>query len=462
MPRKTENVRDGWVNQAFRFELDARPAEIELIRRNCGMKRKAYNWTVASLKEHQAARRVALAAGDDMPELGSENALRKVWDQYRNEHCVDAETGEAWWKELSSRSANNGVKDAYEAYWDWVKSLSGKRKGPKVGFPRFKKKGRCVESFRVDRVRLKDRRHVHIPKVGTVRLWENARRLHRLVEMERATIGDATITERNGRFYISLCVYVCRPQRNHKPKLPGSRVGVDLGTRKLAVIASEDGSVNEVVPHSAHYLAKDAELTRLQRRLSRARLRNPGGSHRQDELKKKVSKVHSQVAAQRRDALNKLTTRLAKTHGTIVVEDLNVKGLMTRAPGFGGSLRRRNLADASFGEIRRQLVYKTGWYGSELVVADRFFPSSQFCSNCGYRNKKNGDEVWVCEGCGSSVDRDWNAAVNLAKYRPCTRTADDGVTQPGCGCVVCVSAQTKCVGDSKSVTGRTTLYSASV
>ena len=268
MPRRKAGLRDGWVNQAFRFELDARPAEIELIRRNCGMKRKAYNWTVALMKEHQAARRVALEAGDDMPELGSFFDVRKKWYEHRNEACVDEETGEAWWKELSSRSGNNGVQDAYDGYWDWVKSLSGSRKGPRLGFPRFKKKGRCVESFRVDTATLVDRRHIRISKVGVVRLCENARRLDRLVNLGRAQIRSATVSERSGRFFISLTVDVCRPQRNHKPKLPGSRVGVDLGTRKLAVIASEDGSVNEVVPHSAHYLAKDAELTRLQRRLS--------------------------------------------------------------------------------------------------------------------------------------------------------------------------------------------------
>lgn len=112
-----------------------------------------------------------------------------------------------------------------------------------------------------------------------------------------------------------------------------------------------------------------------------------------------------------------LTTRLAKTHGSIVVEDLNVAGMLRQKhlPGVRG--RRRRLADAGMGELRRQLEYKCGWYGSELVLADRFFPSSRLCCACGLVNDIGWPEIWACEGCGVIHQRDDNAATNLARYQ---------------------------------------------
>ena len=151
-----------------------------------------------------------------------------------------------------------------------------------------------------------------------------------------------------------------------------------------------------------------------------------------------ISQAHAGVAAIRRDAMHKLTTRLAKTHGVIVIENLNVKGMMKKSKIPGGKARRRALADAALGEFRRQMTYKCKWYGSELIVADRWFPSSQTCHACHHRQKIKWAATWTCGGCGSVHDRDDNAAINLAQYEPDQKGGWVlAGPQPSCGCGVC-------------------------
>ena len=195
---------------------------------------------------------------------------------------------------------------------------------------------------------------------------------------------------------------------------------VERGSRKLAVVASSDGTIIERVPNPAPLKQAQASkaLRRLQRKLARSRLANPDGSNRQTELRSMISQAHADVAAVRRDAMHKLTTRLAKTHGVIVIEDLNVEGMTKKSRIPGGKARRRALADAALGEFRRQMTYKCEWYGSELVVASRWFPSSQMCHVCHHRQKIKWAATWTCDGCGSVHDRDDNAAINLAQYEP--------------------------------------------
>ena len=177
-------------------------------------------------------------------------------------------------------------------------------------------------------------------------------------------------------------------------------------------------------------------LRRLQRKLARSRRVNPDGSNRQTALRLLISQTHADVAAVRRDAMHKLTTRLAKTHGVIVIEDLNVKGMMKKSGLPGGRARRRALADAALGEFRRQLTYKTKWYGSELIIADRWFPSSQTCHVCHHRQKIKWAAKWTCGECGSVHDRDDNAAgtwpgMNPTKREVGFRRARGGVAAAG-------------------------------
>jgi putative transposase len=148
------------------------------------------------------------------------------------------------------------------------------------------------------------------------------------------------------------------------------------------------------------------KLRRLNRQIARC---TPGSNHRKAS-RRKLARVHARAANLRRDALHKLTTTLATQHGIIVVEQLNLAGMVRN--------RRlaRSLADASLAELRRQLAYKTSWYSSRLLVADRFYPSSKTCSACGWVKAKLtlAERTFTCEACGLRLDRDLNAARNLA------------------------------------------------
>ena len=254
--------------------------------------------------------------------------LRKHWNRNKNELCVDEDTGGVWWPELSKEAAANGIDDAVAAYWGWVKSCQGVRKGARLGFPQFNKKQRSRESYRIGTgtIKLVDRRHVQLPRLGAVRLGENARRLDRLIGKDTAVVKAATVSVHAGKCYVSLQVDVLRPQQHHKPTLPVSKIGIDLGTRRFAVVADSDGVVLERVVHPALLKTAQQNLRRLLRSYARSRLANLDGSNRQTILKQKISCTHADVKAQRFDFMHKLTTRLAKTHGTDAVDDLNVNG----------------------------------------------------------------------------------------------------------------------------------------
>jgi putative transposase len=182
--------------------------------------------------------------------------------------------------------------------------------------------------------------------------------------------------------------------------------------RRLATVANAEGAVLEQVPNPRPL---DAALNEL-RHASRARSRCTKGSRRYRERTTEISRLHRRVNDVRTHHLHCLTTRLAKTHGRIVVEGLDVAGMLRQKGLPGARARRRGLSDAALGTPRRHLAYKTGWYGSALVVADRWFPSSKTCHDCGHVQDIGWDEKWRCDRCSVTHQRDDNAAVNLARY----------------------------------------------
>jgi IS605 OrfB family transposase len=155
------------------------------------------------------------------------------------------------------------------------------------------------------------------------------------------------------------------------------------------------------------------------RRLSRQRSRRRPGSIRYRQANAQIARLHAQIASIRGDAISKLTTRLAKTHGTVVVETLGVAGMLAQKGAPGARTRRRRLADSALAGVRARLRYKQAWYGCRLVEADRYYPSSQLCSGCGHQAAIGWAEEWDCPGCGAHHHRDDNAAVNLARYPAC-------------------------------------------
>ncbi|WP_230864668.1 IS607 family element RNA-guided endonuclease TnpB [Mycobacterium canetti] len=403
-------VPEGWCVQAFRFTLNPTQTQAASLARHFGARRKAFNWTVTALKADIQAWR-ADGTESVKPSL---RVLRKRWNTVKDEVCVNPETGQVWWPECSKEAYADGIAGAVDAYWNWWTSRAGKRAGKRVGFPRFKKKGRDADRvcFTTGAMRVEpDRRHLTLPVIGTIRTHENTRRVERLIAKGRARVLAITVRRNGTRLDASVRVLVQRPQQR-RVALPDSRVGVDVGVRRLATVADADGTVLEQVPNPRPL---DAALRGL-RRVSRARSRCTKGSRRYRERTTEMSRLHRRVNDVRTHHLHVLTTRLAKTHGRIVVEGLDAAGMLRQKGLPGARARRRALSDAALGTPRRHLSYKTGWYGSSLVVADRWFPSSKTCHACRHVQDIGWDEKWQCDGCSITHQRDDNAAINLARY----------------------------------------------
>jgi putative transposase len=403
-------VPEGWSVQAFRFTLDPTEDQARALARHFGARRKAYNWAVAVLKaDIQTWRETGVETAK--PSL---RVLRKRWNTVKDSVCVNAATGDVWWPECSKEAYADGIAGAVDAYWNWQASRAGTRAGKRVGFPRFKRRGRDADrvSFTTGAMRVEpDRRHLTLPVIGTVRTHENTRRIERLIRAGRARVLAISVRRNGTRVDASVRVLVQRPQQAGVA-LPESRVGVDVGVRRLATVADADGNVIERVPNPRPL---DAALTEL-RHVSRARSRCTKGSRRYRERTTEMSGLHRRINDVRTHHLHVLTTRLANIHGHIVVEGLDAAGMLRQKGLPGARARRRGLSDAALGTSRRHLSYKTGWYGSQLVVADRWFPSSKTCHQCGCVQDIGWDENWQCEGCSATHQRDDNAAVNLARY----------------------------------------------
>ena len=247
---------------------------------------------------------------------------------------------------------------------------------------------------------------VRIPKIGWVKTHESTRKLARLIEQGRGEALAITVTCRGGRLFVCVRACVQRPQTNTEPRTAAPRVGVDIGERVLAVIATPDGKIIDRVENPKPLTNQLTKLRCLDRKLARQQK----GSNRYQKTRKERQKLFRRITCVRQDAVHKLTAGLTKNHSEAVIEDLCTAGMRK-----GGA---KHLRDAPLGEIKRQMRYKGGWYDCNVVLADRFFPSSKTCSACSVVGRGPGrKQRWVCAGCGTTHDRDDNAAINLARWR---------------------------------------------
>jgi len=215
------------------------------------------------------------------------------------------------------------------------------------------------------------------------------------------------VSFRHGRWFVSFSVRITRD--GPPPVHPGMVVGVDLGVKSLAVL-----STGEVIANPKHLEAAQRRLRRLGRQATRRhgpdRRTRQQPSNRWHRTQTRIAQLHTAVANARRDGLHNLSTRLMRTFGTIVIEDLHVAGMLCN--------RRlaRHIAGVGMAEFRRQIQYKAGWAGVRVHVADRWFPSSKTCSGCGAVKAKLrlSERTYTCDCCGLVIDRDLNAARNLA------------------------------------------------
>lgn len=393
--------------KAVKVRLDPTPRQERLLASHAGAARFAYNAGLAHVKE-------AIDAGEK-PDW-SFYSLVNWWNANKNSLAVGAD-GATWWQENSKESYCRALESLSKGLSNWSKSRRGDRKGRKVGFPKFKAKGRATPKFAYGTgcfgLVKDDPKALKLPRIGRVHCMENV----------AALVGDAkvkrmTVSRRAGRWYASLTVERDDPEAQHKPK--GGAVGVDLGVKALATLS--DGTVVE----NPRYLKKsERKLKKAQQALGR----KAKGSNRRTKARVKVARLHAHVTNQRLDAMHKLTTRLAETFSDISIEDLHVAGMV----------KNRHLAksimDAAFGEFRRQLEYKTTRTGARLHVVDRWYRSSKTCSGCGSVKAKLSlsERTYKCDSCGLTMDRDLNAAINIkvAGSAPETLNAHGGAVRHG-------------------------------
>ena len=388
------------VFQAYEFALDLTPRQQRGAASHVGAHRFAFNWGLALVNERLDRQR----AGEDVQGPWSLFDLRREWNQAKGVVAP-------WWRENSKEAYSSGLDALARALSNWLASKQGRRRGARVGFPKRKRKGRSREAcrFTTGAVRVEpDRHHVTLPRLGRLRTHESTRKLARRLEQGTVRVLSATLSRRGGHWYVSFGCEVHKAVRS--PRRPRGKIGVDVGIHHLAVLS--DG---RRIPNPAPLQAALQELRLLNRQLARRTGPIAPDGTRQEpstgwlEARRRLGRAHARVANIRRDALHHLTSGLAATYETVVVERLNVAGMLKNR-----RLARR-LADAGFGELRRQLGYKTAWAGGTLVQADTFFPSSKTCSGCGHVRAKLplSERTYRCERCGLVLDRDENAARNL-------------------------------------------------
>jgi putative transposase len=377
------------VIQAYRFALEPTPAQERALRSHAGAARFAWNWGLARCKERYEAEGKWYSAMD----------LHKLWNAAKK-----ADPALAWWGENSKCSYQESFRDLDRALHDFIKSRKGEHKGRRLGFPKFKKRGKCKDSFRFGSGVMRcSGSAVTLPRLGTIGTHESTRKLARRLKAGTARILSATVSCTAHRWFASFTVEVQRtvPGRHARP---GSAIGIDLGVRTLLTGVDDRGNVVSIVGPKPLGAAQ-----RRLRRASRAHSRKQPGSVNRRRHADRLARIHARVANVRGDALHKATSELARRHETVVCENLNVAG-MTRNRKLA-----RAISDQGFGAARRMLGYKTAWYGGQLVLADRFHPSSKTCSTCGAVKAKLplSERTYRCERCGLVLDRDLNAARNL-------------------------------------------------
>jgi putative transposase len=340
--------------------------EADELLRMAGTTRFIWNWALARCQSFYRENQKGISPSQLSGEL---TALKAV---------------EAWLYDFDSQSMQQVLKDLKRAYENHFNPKM------KAGFPQFKTKKNARQSFRIpQRVLLKDGQ-VYVPKLG----WVKVRQSQEIVGETKSATFKRTAT---GKWFVTLVseleISECKPQVKAEQVMGG-----DLGLNTYLTLS--DGSE---VPVPRFYRKHAQKLRRAQRQMSR----RVQGSRNRAKARLAVARVHERISNLRNNFSHQLTHRLVQ-YPAMCLENLSIAGLAK-------SELAKSILDAAFGETIRQWKYKSVWNGSHALEADRFFPSTELCSQCGYQNKKLSLSVreWTCPGCQTLHSRDLNAALNL-------------------------------------------------
>jgi putative transposase len=288
-----------------------------------------------------------------------------------------------WMKDVEYAPLNQTLRDIDTAYKRFFKGISD--------FPKFKSKKNNKQSFRTINIKNIDDKHISLPKIGIINVRHNFD-LSKINKIFNATVSFET----TGKFFVSLST-LSEVKTKQKTNL---NVGIDLGLKEFATYS--DGTVisriNFTKRHEEHLVFHQIKLARMIR-----------GSNNYRKQKVKIARIHEKIRNQRADFIHKVTHNIVCDYDVICIEDLNASGMMKNKN------LSKSIADVSFYEFKRQLEYKSIWYGKTLSKIDKWFPSSKLCSGCGNKKKDLtlADRTYQCSSCGLIIDRDLNASINI-------------------------------------------------